>query len=276
MINIGRFWERTEVDKDPTASNFPRQIWEQDEVRPEYRRFLEPWFRKGIAPEHVLFVPRPWYQTGINEYMLAYLEEELMVLERREDGKIDRSVIKRDEISCFCSTEDLLKGCITVYRPERGRIKKTELYYNRVAKALFLPVINWLARRPDGFDCHKAAEGDAMPRRLRQEELALYNYGKDAYRFGNYGLGWEWRRFRPSGFLKKKKAVTPSCLLCEMEKGKVLILLTGSRADIWYLFNGKAFASIEDKDRVCRIQISAGKEVIEDRTCRAGEKGESR
>lgn len=269
-MNFGRFLERTEVDKDPTAANFPRQVWEAKEVLPEYRRYLEPWFRRGIAPEHVLFVPRPWYQPGINEYMLAYLEEELMVLERREDGRIDKSVIKRDDVSCFCSTEDLLKGCITIYRPVRGVNKKTELYYNRVAKALFLPFLNWLACRPDGFDCHRAAEGDAMPRRLKQEELALYNYGKDAYRFGNYGLRWEWRSFRPSGFLKKKKAVKPSCLLCEMEKGKVLVLLAGSRADIWYLFNGRAFASLEDNDRMCRIQISAGNEVIEDRTYRSG------
>lgn len=256
------------VDPAPTAADFARRIWDVSEIRPEYRRYLDYWIRSGISLEHVIFAPQPKYQPGIREYMLAYFEEELMMLEYRQDGRVEQSVIKRSDVLCFCSTENLLKGCITIYWGKRSDTKKTEISYNRVRKELFLPVLDWLTGCVEGFDCREAGRSDTVPTRFRQEQPALYNYSMDVYRFGTRCYDWNWWELKAAGFFKRKQKPNTACLLCKLEKGQVLFLLCGQRVDIWYLFWESSLATVKAQGKNLCLTIRAKKEVIEERAFR--------
>ena len=131
---------RESVDTAPTAADFPRRMWDKKDIGPDYRKYLNMWLRAGVDLGCVILVPAARYQPDIREYMLSYFGDEIMVLERGEDGAVTKTVIKRKDIFCFCSTEDLLRGCISIYWGTRYEIHRTALPYNRVRRKLFLPV----------------------------------------------------------------------------------------------------------------------------------------
>lgn len=260
---------RESVDTAPTAADFPRRMWDKKDIGPDYRKYLNMWLRAGVDLGCVILVPAARYQPDIREYMLSYFGDEIMVLERGEDGAVTKTVIKRKDIFCFCSTEDLLRGCISIYWGTRYEIHRTALPYNRVRRELFLPVVNWLADCPADFYSPKAPGADAVPRRLKEEQPSLYHYGKDVYRFGNRGRRWEWWGLGAPGAFGKKRQMRSACLSCELEKGQVFILQTGSQVDIWYLKRGDAQASVEEQGREKKIVVTVKSEPVMTRSFRA-------
>lgn len=249
------------VDPAPTAADFPRRMWREKDIDPDYSKYLWDWLKAGISLEHIIFVPKKPHQDESREYMTAFFKKELMLLTREKNGTITDLCIKKETICCFCSTEDLLRGCITVYWDNRYEKVKTELPYNRVMRQLFLPLLNWLADCPEDFDCKEAVKYDEPPRQLKWEQPSLFHYAEEAYRFGCHGFHWDWYSFVPPGRLKKR-AVKTFCLLVSMECGQVLILLSGSCADIWYLKEGKSKASLKDKGKLWKLFIEAGQDEI--------------
>lgn len=59
-----------------------------------------------------------------------------------------------------------------------------------------------------------------------------------------------------------------ACLSCELEKGQVFILQTGSQVDIWYLKRGDAQAFVEEQGREKKIVVTVKSEPVMTRSFR--------
>lgn len=237
------FGKRIIVDPRPTAADFPRRIWGEEEIPTEYAPFWESYTAKGIEFGQLLFVPKPPYKSQLREYMLGRFGESLLYLEKQEDNRVKKYRIDRKEVCCLCSSENLLKGELCIYWKQEDEIRKILICFNRSRKELFEPFLDWVTGTSKSPSPRELMKETSYTENLKSDHLVLYNYSEAAYRLGASRGYWKWWRL---GNVKpwKKKRGDPAVLYCHMERGDAVIEFKNTRIDTWYLFPDKSEANV--------------------------------
>ena len=254
------FFGKDMVDPRPTAADFPRRMWEYEDIPREYRANLRNCIRGELDYERLIFVPQSRYRREQHEYMLTRSPHHLVYLEREPDGSVKTIRIRKEQICCVCVKENLLKGSYVVYWTNNSVTQHIEIMFNTSRKELFQPFLNWMLNADEMLNVHTLSKQRERPQALKKMQLALYNYSEELFRFGGTRGSWRWWNVQWRGFFGRIRDGQSACLLSEMDQGQTVIWFRDTAVDIWYLFQGKAQAQILNESGKTNIRIYAGKE----------------
>lgn len=195
------------TDNRPTIAEWPVRIWEQEEIPPEYREYVEQWIQDTF--KSYIFVFSPKRRTALNsfEYIFGYGKDEVLYLRLRGQD-MQKLPFKRKNITSIQTSRELLNAEILVTYFENRQERQCAFPYVPSTYYLYDPFLNWLLKLPQDFDLVQEERRHPRPDKLYHESLPMYNYSLAAYRLGegfeNYTYRFEvqrrkwmpWRKFR--------------------------------------------------------------------------------
>lgn len=110
-------------DGRPTLASWPRRIYDWPELPARFGPALDSWRMRGLPPEHVTYIPKLHQHVSGMEYLTAWLGEEVLLLCDDGEGHLERTLIRRGEVTELTYGVRLLAcqcggGATTGPRPE--------------------------------------------------------------------------------------------------------------------------------------------------------------
>ena len=112
---------------------------------------LDPWRMRGLPPEHVTYIPKLHQHVSGMEYLAAWLGEEVLLLCDDGDGHLERTLIRRGEVTELTYGVRLLACSAAVELRQDHVQKQVDFRYNKTKEDVLLPVLNLLLGNPPDF-----------------------------------------------------------------------------------------------------------------------------
>ena len=197
------------VDFGATLQEWPKRIWEWDEVRECYLPHLSKWKEQGMPLEAMVWVPAKGYERGAFEYLAARFDGQIMLLFPKKDGEVKEICIPCRDILAVRELRYVLDCRYLIYYEMDGKIECVAMPYNEATQYLFTPFLNCALQLDENFNAASRIRLNPRPEHLLHEAHELYSFSEAAYRLGDKIVHYEWGR----NFQITKNFMTGNCLI---------------------------------------------------------------
>lgn len=207
-------------DGRPTLASWPRRIYDWPELPARFGPALDSWRMRGLPPEHVTYIPKLHQHVSGMEYLAAWLGEEVLLLCDDGDGHLERTLVRRGEVTELTYGVRLLACSAAVALRQDHVQKQVDFRYNKTKEDVLLPVLNLLLGNPPDFRPRQAHPPTEALERLREDSFAMYHMAKLCYRFGEEIRDSLWLQGRSYGAALRRRQ-KPEYFLAKMDRGVV-------------------------------------------------------
>ncbi len=206
-----RLWP-IRADDRPTLASWPTLLYDWSELPERFAPALRPYRDRGLPREQVVYIPKIHQYAAGTEYLIAYLDDTVVILTGRDDGTVEETALKPGEVTCLTYSISLLQCTITVNYRKNSCQRQVSFAYNKTKDHYLLPVMNLLLGLPRDAKPAVSHPDSAQLRALYQRSYAMYNTAKLCYRLSpaisgslflqgkNYGP-FRWHQPKPEYFL---------------------------------------------------------------------------
>lgn len=165
-------------DGRPTLASWPRRIYDWPELPARFGPALDSWRMRGLPPEHVTYIPKLHQHVSGMEYLTAWLGEEVLLLCDDGEGHLERTLIRRGEVTELTYGVRLLACSAAVALRQDHVQKQVDFRYNKTKEDVLLPVLNLLLGNPPDFRPRQAHPPTEALERAPRGQLCHVPHGK--------------------------------------------------------------------------------------------------
>lgn len=244
------------VDFGATLQEWPKRIWEWDEVRECYLPHLSKWKEQGMPLGAMVWVPAKGYERGAFEYLAARFDGQIMLLFPKKDGEVKEICIPCRDILAVRELRYVLDCRYLIYYEMDGKIECVAMPYNEATQYLFTPFLNCALQLDENFNAASRIRLNPRPEHLLHEAHELYSFSEAAYRLGDKIVHYEWgRNFQiTKNFIFKTKKEC-SWILCEMEEGWCMIECGANYHETTYLYKKYGKVLLEEEKKLWKMEV---------------------
>lgn len=265
--------EQEVIDYGATLREWPKKIWEWEEVPEYYGPCIEPLREQGMPLSAMVWVPSKGYERGSYEYLAVRFGGKIFLFSPQKDGSIEQTVFDINSIVYIQDLEYMLNCEYRFYYQENGQIKRAALPYNQAVQYLFLPFLHTALGLEEDFSFTQRMKIHPRPEHLLHDDHALYSYSEAAYRLGEEIQDYDWGTYevvtRKLFFHTKKEC---AWMLCRTKGGDCLIEYGANYHETIYLPApfGEVFWQGEN---ILRLTVKTGEKTyhIKDLVCKTRE-----
>ncbi|WP_156136366.1 hypothetical protein [Candidatus Soleaferrea massiliensis] len=219
------FHQRMEPEEFKLQS-WPKRIYQLTDLPEIYLPYLQDWLQKGMPVKHLTYIPREEALSGQPEYVLCWLQDEVMLLKTDFIGrKVKQVILSPDRIIRVDYSVSLLNCQVTLTYKEGDEVLQEQFQYNKVKEEHIVPILNILLKNQPFYEMNVYTNENSTCQYLSAYSYAMFNSSKLAYRLDSNMecYYWDKKQMKYIHQTSAKRKAVPEYFIGAMDKGIALI-----------------------------------------------------